>query len=255
MALLVAGLYLAAGCILRTVANHMAFHRIPATYVSGGEFRFLTTEDGAKIAACFLPQPQARFTILYLHGNGSELGRDRPFLEQLHAHGFAVLAIDYRGYGLSDGDISERAVHADVRAAWKFLREEQRVPAERIIVYGYSLGGGSAVELAASQPVAGLILQATFTSVFAVQSRPAAAVFAPFDIFRNRARIADVPCPVLLLHGRADRVVPFSHGESLLAAAREPKRAVWLDAAGHGDLIRRMGRDYWTILGEFTGRL
>jgi fermentation-respiration switch protein FrsA (DUF1100 family) len=82
-----------------------------------------------------------------------------------------------------------------------------------------------------------------------------AALFAPFDLFRNRAKIARIGCPLLLFHGKFDRVVPFAHATQLYAGAREPKRAVWVDGAGHNNLRQWMGERYWEALADFSGSL
>jgi fermentation-respiration switch protein FrsA (DUF1100 family) len=86
----------------------------------------------------------------------------------------------------------------------------------------------------------------------AVETDLGAALLAPFDLFRNRAKIARIGCPLLIFHGKFDRVVPFEHAERLYAGAREPKRAVWVEAAGHNDLRRWMGERYWEALADFS---
>ena len=252
-ALAIAGIaYVALGFWAQETARSMLFIDMSPSYWIAGDFVELPTEDGVRIAALYLPNPAARFTVLFLHGNASELGRDRPFLEEVRAHGFAVLAIDYHGYGCSGGRPSEGALYADARAALKYLGDVRHVPPEQVIVYGYSLGGGPAVELAAQQRVAGLVLQSAFTSAFAVETDWGAALFAPFDLFRNRAKIARIGCPLLIFHGTYDKVVPFEHGERLYAGAREPKRVVAVEAAGHNDIRQRMGERYWEALGDFS---
>jgi pimeloyl-ACP methyl ester carboxylesterase len=255
-ALLIAGIaYVALGFWAQDTARRVLFIDLSPSYWIAGDFVGLPTEDGVRIAALDLPNPAARFTVLYLHGNASELGRDRPFLEEMRAHGWAVLAIDYHGYGCSGGSPSERALYVDARAALQYLRVVRHVPPERVIVYGYSLGGGPAVELATHERVAGLVLQSAFTSAFAVETDWGAALFAPFDLFRNRAKIAQIGCPLLIFHGRFDRVVPFEHAERLYARAREPKQVVAVKAAGHNDLRQVMGECYWEALADFARSL
>ena len=255
-ALVIAGMaYVGVGFWANETARNMLFLDMAPSYWIAGDFVRLPTEDGAQIAALVLPNPTARFTVLYLHGNASELGRDRPYLEELRAHGFAVLAIDYHGYGCSSGSPSERALYADARAALKYLGDVRHVPPEHVIVYGYSLGGGPAVELAAHQRVAGLVLQSAFTSAFAVETDWGAALFAPFDLFRNRAKIARIGCPLLIFHGTYDKVVRFEQGERLYAGAREPKRAAWVTGAGHNNLRPWMGERYWEALADFSRSL
>lgn len=248
-------LYVACGLWFHDTAVRLLFFNLPPSYSVADDYVWLTAEDGVRIAGRYLPNPAARFTVLYFHGNGSELGRDKAVLEELRVHGFAVFAIDYHGYGCSGGRATEKALYADAQAALRYLRDTLHVAPERVIVYGFSLGGGPAVELASRERVAGLVLQSAFTSAFAVETDIGAALFAPFDLFRNRAKLARVSCPVLILHGRFDRVVPYAHGERLYAAAREPKRAVWSEVAGHNDLVKWLGAQYWDALAEFARSL
>mgnify|MGYP001445105483 CR=1 FL=1 len=251
-ALAAVAVYVAVGLIARSIAQRMLFFDIPPSYVLGGELVTLTTEDGVRIVARDLPRPGASYTILYLHGNGSELGRDRAIHEGFARHGYSVLAIDYRGYGGSAGGTTEAGLYADARAALAYLREVRHVPADRVIVYGFSLGGGPATDLAAQAPVAGLVLQSTFTSAFAVESSLAATLLAPFDYFCNRAKLRRVACPVLLFHGTSDGVIPFAHGPALATAARTPVRTQWVDGAGHSDVPDLLGARYWTVLQEWV---
>ncbi len=254
-ALVVVATYVAAGFFARSIAQRMLFFDMSPSYVRGGEFVTLTTEDGVRIVARDLPQPGAKYTILYLHGNGSELGRDRAIHEGFAHHGYSVLAIDYRGYGLSAGVTTEAGLYADARAALAYLREVRHVPADRVIVYGFSLGGGPATDLAAQAPVAGLVLQSTFTSAFAVETTCGAALLAPFDYFRNRAKLDRVSCPLLLFHGQCDGVIPFAHGPALATAAHTPVRTEWVDGANHSDLPDLLGERYWAVLGDWVATL
>lgn len=189
--------------------------------------------DGA-LAAVYLPNPAARFTLLYSHGNGEDIGDDLPVLEEFRRAGFAVFAYDYNGYGQSDGEPSEDAVYRDVAAAFDFLSGTLHVPPERVIAFGHSLGAAAAIHLAASRPVAGLIAQAPFLSAFRVLTR---WQIVPWDKFNNARAIRGVHCPVLIAHGRRDEVIPFWHGERIYELASQPKWKVWLDVAGHNDVM------------------
>lgn len=254
-ALAAVAVYVAVGFFARSIAQRMLFFDISPSYVRGGEFVTLTAEDGVRVVARDLPRPGAKYTILYLHGNGSELGRDHAIHEGFVRHGYSVLAIDYRGYGLSAGVTTEAGLYADARAALAYLREVHHVPAGRVIVYGFSLGGGPATDLAAQAPVAGLVLQSTFTSAFAVETSCGAALLAPFDYFRNRSKLDRVSCPLLLFHGKLDGVIPLAHGQALAAAARSPVRTEWVDGANHSDLPDLLGERYWAVLGDWVATL
>jgi len=212
----------------------------------------IRTKNGAQLSALFLPNPSARLTLWYFHGNAEDLGDIEPRLRALHAAGFAVFACEYPGYGVSDGPASESAVYASVEAGLEYLRQTCGVPAERVVAYGSSLGGGAAVELAARERIAGLILQSAFTSAYRVMTR---WPLLPFDKFENLKKMPAVRCPVLIIHGSADEVVPFHHGEALFAVAPEPKRFIRVPAGRHNDLTQVMGAEYGKALREFVAGL
>ena len=151
--------------------------------------------DGDTLAAVWLPNPAARHTVFFSHGNAEDIGDDLPYLEEARRAGFSVFAYDYRGYGLSTCRPSERRAHRDAAAAFAHLTREIGVAPERVIVHGRSLGGGPSTVLAAREPVAGLVLESTFTSVLGVS--PWGRAF-PFDWFRTRRRLERVRAPVLV---------------------------------------------------------
>lgn len=208
--------------------------------------------EGDTIAAVWLPNPAARWTILYSHGNAEDIGDDLPLLHELHDAGFAVLAYDYRGYGLSTVSASVRCAEQDAAAAYGYLTHTLGVAPGRVIVHGRSLGGGPSAWLASREPVAGLVLESTFTSALGVS--PWGRAF-PYDWFRTRRRIERVRAPVLVIHGTADEVIPFANGQALFRAVRTPKQSLWVDGAGHNDLVDVAGSRYRTTLRRFAGSL
>jgi abhydrolase domain-containing protein 17 len=229
-------------------ADSLMFMPHPASYRPSAELLKIPVNDRENLAALYIPNPQATFTLLYIHGNAEDLGDIRPDLEQLQRWGFSVLAYDYRGYGLSDGQPSEVHAYQDVDAAYRYLTQQLKIPAHQIILYGRSLGGGSAVDLASRQPMAGLILQSTFTTAFrAVVPVP----IVPFEKFDNLHKISQVRCPLLVMHGGMDRVVPFQQGQQLYAAAAQPKLFLWEPAAGHNDFPLVAGDRQRRILNSF----
>ncbi len=211
----------------------------------------LAMPDGTSIRALHLPNPQAALTLWYFHGNAEDLGDIEPTLHRLHDAGFAVFAADYPGYGLSTGHSTEESVYAAARVARDYLRRELHVPAAATVIYGRSLGGGPAVQMATEERVAGLVLQSAFISAFRVMTHWR---LLPGDPFQNFTKLPTVGCPVLVIHGRFDAVIPFYHGEALFAAAPEPKRSLWVDRAGHNNLPEVGGDAYWQALRDF-GRL
>jgi len=208
-------------------------------------------KDGA-LAAVYLPNPHAQFTLLYSHGNGEDIGDDLPVLEEFRRAGFAVFAYDYSGYGQSEGRPSEAAVYRNVEAAFDFLTGTLRVPPERVIAFGHSLGASAAIHLAASRPVAGLIAQAPFISAFRVLTR---VPLLPWDKFNNAQAIRRVHCPVLIAQGRRDEVIPFWHGERIYRLANPPKWQVWLDGAGHNDVMLVASSEFIAAIQSFAQEL
>jgi len=228
--------------------DRMIFQAQPASYQDSREILKLTTADGVQISAIYLPNPRAKYTILYSHGNAEDLGDVQWVLRELQQMGFAVFAYDYHGYGTSKGKASETNVYRDIDAAYNYLTQQLDVPPQRIIAYGRSVGGGPTVDLVARKPVAGLVLESAFTTAFRTVTR---IPIVPFDKFRNIDKLKQVHCPVLIIHGKADAVVPFDHGVKLFAAAHEPKRFLWVDIAGHNDVMDVVTDRYSKTLAEF----
>lgn len=221
----------------------------PSSYEDSNRILKLTTKDGAKISAVYLPNPQAKFTILYSHGNAEDLGDIQFVLEELRSLGFAVFSYDYRGYGTSQGKPTETTTYKDIDAAYNYLTQQLGVNPKKIILYGRSVGGGPSVDLASRKPVGGLILENTFVSTFRVATQ---ITIVPFDKFNNIAKIKKVRSPILIMYGKADRVIPFWHGEKLFATANEPKRVLVSETAGHNDFREVAGKKYDRALQEFT---
>jgi fermentation-respiration switch protein FrsA (DUF1100 family) len=163
----------------------------------------------------------------------------------MRAAGFAVFAYDYQGYGTSESKPTERHACEDADAAYDYLVGTLHVPAERIIAFGRSLGGGVATDLASRRPVAGLVLESTFTTAFRVFTR---ASVLPFDRFDNVHKIKRVHCPVLVMHGTRDMLIHIALGRQLYAAANEPKLFLWVEGAGHNDVPYFAGKRYFEAL-------
>jgi abhydrolase domain-containing protein 17 len=229
-------------------SDRMIFLPPAPTYGDTPEVLRLSTHGGERIAAVYLPNPGATYTLLLSHGNAEDLGWVLPSLPPMRDLGFSVFAYDYRGYGLSEGRPSERNVYADIDAAYDYLTRELRVPPERIILYGRSLGAGAAVDLASRRLVGGLVLESPFLTAFRVMTQ--IPVF-PFDKFRNVDKIGRVRCPVLIMHGEADEIVPLWHGRRLFERAPEPKTFVTIPRAHHNDFIWVAGARYAAALRDF----
>jgi fermentation-respiration switch protein FrsA (DUF1100 family) len=180
-----------------------------------------------------------RAVVLYCHGNANDLAQCREsllaFRDQL---GVSILAFDYSGYGRSDGKPSEENLYRDARTARKWLARRANVPESEIVLCGYSLGGGVAVELASKEGAKALILERTFTSIPDVAER-----FVPWlpmqslmvNRYESKSKIANYHGPLLQTHGDADRVVPYVLGVKLHATANEPKEFVRVCRGRHAD--------------------
>ena len=212
----------------------------------------LHSRDGNAIAARYLNSANSRYTILFSHGNASDIGIVMPILEPLHESGLSVLAYDYPGYGHSTGKPSEKGAYHAIEAAYAYLTKELSIAPQSIIVFGQSIGGGPSTYLAAKQPVGGLILEKTFSSILDVVS-PYRVL--PFDKFPNLQRIAHIDCPLLLIHGTSDNTIPLSHSETLLAAAKEPKQLVTIPGADHNDILMVNAKAYFAAIAQFVASL
>lgn len=219
-------------------ADSMIFLPSSPSYGAGEEIIKIPVTPDESIAALYLPYDQADQTLMFIHGNAGDLGDIRFFLQTLNSWGFNVFAYDYRGFGLSDGYPSESNAYEDALAAYNYLITELNKQPDQVIVYGRSVGGGSALELARQVPMAGVIVEGTFTSIFRVV---VPIPLLPFDKFRNLDKIQHLEVPVLVIHGEEDQTIPFHHGQRLYEAAPEPKASLWVPAADHDDLAMVAG--------------
>ena len=201
------------------------------------EQHILTTADSEKVIVWHVPARPGHPVVLYFHGNGDFLAGFFGRFRQIIADGTGVVALSYRGYAGSSGQPSEWGLLQDAAAAYAFTTA--RYSAEKIVAWGFSLGTGVAVTLAAEQPVGKLILEAPYTSLADV----AASLFPIFpvrlvmrDQFRSDERIAGVSAPLLIMHGARDATIPIIFGERLFALAHEPKQFVRFPEGDHNNL-------------------
>jgi len=197
----------------------------------------LATSDGERVIAWHVAPRGDQPVVLYFHGNGGALAWRAERFARIVADGTGLLALSYRGYGGSSGRPSEAGLLRDAEATYAYAAA--RYPAERLVLYGESLGTGVAVALAAEHKVGKVILEAPFTS--AVDIGAAAYPFLPVrllmhDTFRSDERIGKLTAPVLVLHGARDTVVPIRSGERLYALISAPKKFVRFPEGAHGDL-------------------
>ena len=218
--------------------------------------------QAGSLVAWVIPPPapvdSARW-VLILHGNAGNLATPgRPEHDrQLHDLGLGVLAPDYRGYGESEGKPSEAGLYADARSAYDFLRDSLRIPPNRIVIYGHSLGSAVATQLATSVVAAGLILEGSFTSVadLGQEIYPWVPVrWLSRNRFDSRGRIGKLRMPLLMIHGRDDMTVPVTQGRRLFAAAPEPKTFIEVPG-GHDDAFETGAEAYEACIRSFLGSL
>jgi pimeloyl-ACP methyl ester carboxylesterase len=201
------------------------------------------------------PAPEAA-VWLYLHGNGSTIGDEvkRPFW--FHQLGFSTLMIDYRGYGRSKGMFpTESSVYEDVEAALNYLTVVRKIPPEQIFLYGHSLGGAIAIDLAQRHPeIAGLAVEGSFTSMRSmVNHLYNHFLIFPVDLLLNQRfeslnKVRDLSMPVLFIHGTGDRLIPAHMSQMLFDAASEPKQLLLVPDAGHHDVGEVGGAQYFQAI-------
>ncbi len=199
----------------------------------------LKTADGLDLLAWHRPPTRdGAPSLIYFHGNAGHIGhrghKARPYLDA----GYGVLLVSWRGYGGNPGSPTEQGFYDDARAAFDFM-EAQGVAPARLIVYGESIGGGPAVQIATERAIGALVLEAPFTSATDVAQRHywyLPARYMVLDRFESKTKIGEIDAPLFIVHGERDRVVPVDMGRELLAAANEPKDARFFPGAGHNDL-------------------
>jgi fermentation-respiration switch protein FrsA (DUF1100 family) len=201
------------------------------------EEHVLATADGESVIVWHVPATPGHAVVIYFHGNGDVLAGLVGRFRSITADGIGLVALSYRGYAGSSGRPSERGLLLDAAAAYAFT--SARYGADRIVVWGFSLGSGVAVALAAEQRIGRLILEAPYTSIAEVAA--AAFPFLPVrwlirDPFRSDQRIGRVTAPLLIMHGALDSTIPIDMSERLFALAREPKQFVRFPEGGHNDL-------------------
>ena len=194
--------------------------------------------------------------IIFCHGNGETAVSEKELFDELAASGISVISPDYRGYGMSEGKLSEEGCYEAAHAAYDYLKEKG-VLSEDIYVLGYSLGSAVAVELAASQTVGGLILQAPFFNGdqlkrFWLEDAKLPVCDTVDNSFPTSSRLASVLVPSLVIHGTKDDVIPFSQGEAVFKhLASKEKTFMPVENADHSDFQTRMGKKYISTLLDF----
>ncbi|TNN78139.1 Protein ABHD17C [Liparis tanakae] len=199
---------------------------------------FLTRSSrGNKVGCMYIRcAPNARFTVLFSHGNAVDLGQMSSFYIGLGTRiNCNIFSYDYSGYGVSTGKPSEKNLYADIDAAWHALRSRYGISPENIILYGQSIGTVPTVDLASRFECAAVVLHSPLTSGMRVAFPDTKKTYC-FDAFPNIEKVSKIPSPVLIIHGTEDEVIDFSHGLALFERCPKAVEPLWVEGAGHNDI-------------------
>ncbi len=204
-----------------------------------------TTSDGVTLHGWYVPPVENRPTLLFAHGNAGNIGYRRWTIKGFTDRGFGMLAFDYRGYGLSEGTPSEQGLYLDMDAANRFLEEEKGVPTGEQIAMGESLGGAVAIEIASRKQFKALFVYSTFTSIpeMAIEMRKGWWVPLPWEWlsrqhFNSAQRIGKVECPILMVHGDRDEMMPVEMSQKLFENVKsQRKKHVIVPGGTHNDVL------------------
>jgi fermentation-respiration switch protein FrsA (DUF1100 family) len=220
---------------------------------------WLTASDGVKLHAWWIPDERARFTFLAFHGNASNIANRAPAYEFLHGTHVNVLALEYRGYGRSEGKPNEAGVYRDAEAAYDYLVNSKGIDRRTIISFGQSLGTAVATHLATQRQVAGVVLEAPFPSA----SRVARKIFwflpglslLTYGQFDTRTWLKEIHAPVLIVHCSQDPVIPFQFGQEVYEDAVAPKKFLQINGYCHEESSVIAPTQYRVALREFLNTL
>lgn len=233
-----------------TMANRMIFMPPEPSYALSdkGVVQF---GENQEFSGFYFPavRPDAP-TLLWAHGNGEDAGSVRGIASLFQAEGVGVMIYDYPGYGFSEGRPNEQGTYRSADAAFDFLTKEQGKSPKSIFLLGQSVGGGPSTYLAEKGEAAGLVLVSPFKSAFRVVTQ---VKLLPWDRFDNWKRMKKVQIPLLVIHGDADEVVPYSHGVALYERHQGAKNFLQLEGVGHNDLWGNSGDEVKAAIVKFVG--
>ncbi|UCE82640.1 MAG: alpha/beta hydrolase [Deltaproteobacteria bacterium] len=230
----------------------------PADFGLGFDDIWFDSSDGVRLHGWLVSASPPSRLLLFCHGNAGNISHRLDNVRLLQQRGISVFIFDYRGYGRSNGRISEKGFYLDSEAAYQVARKWAEGNKAKLIVFGRSLGGIAATHLGATQDCDGLILESTFTNMGAMAGAHYPLPFAE-RLFKHRlnavGEIAQVSAPILFFHGDDDRIVPIRLGRQLYEAAPNPKEFVTLPGAGHNDTYFVGGKEYFDKLVAFLDKL
>jgi uncharacterized protein len=219
---------------------------------------WIKTEDNVTIHAWFAPAESAKATLVLSHGNAGNISHRYLLLRSLQRHSFNVLMYDYRGYGRSEGTPTEAGIYKDGRAAYDYAASLPEAKAGPMILWGTSLGGAVAIDVATHRQPAGLILESTFTSAEDVAR--IAYPFLPVHFFMQTKlnsieKIKTLTLPTLVIHGARDSIIPIGLGRKLFSAANAPKDFYEIPNADHNDTFFIGGEEYFNCIDRFIASI
>jgi len=240
-------------------------HTIEATPTDYGlpyESVWIPVNNNQRIHGWWLPAKQADApVVLYLHGNGGNISANLARVKRLYAIGVSLLVIDYRGYGLSEGPFpSEKRMYEDAETAWHYLVQQRNIPPQQLYVFGHSLGGAIAIELASRKPeVPKLVIEGSFTSMLDMATYNGRFRWLPVrwllnQRFQSLEKLSAINASILLIHGMEDSVVPAEMSEQLYEAAPVDKELWLVEGGSHRDVASVVGKAYEKRIGEFFKR-
>jgi len=221
-------------------------HRIPDAF----EVSKVESTGGNQVVTLMVKScADPKYIIIYSHGGTVDVGNICNFYytlgDRLKCN---ILTYDYSGFGETKGEPTESNLIADAEAVYKFVREKYQIPPQKIILYGQSLGCALTIYLATKHNVAGVVIHSPFMSILRI-AFPDIPITPFFDSFPNIDRIGKVTCPVLSIHGTADRVTTFKHGQELHKRCQKPVSPLWVNGGGHEDIYLR--EEYYNRLKKF----
>jgi len=219
----------------------------------------LTSSDGTKLHAWWIPNDKAKYTFLAFHGNASNIANRAPVYEFLRDTPANVFALEYRGYGGSEGKPSEAGFYRDADAAFKYLVNTRSMNPKTILCFGQSLGTAVAAHLAAQHQVGGVVLEAPFPSATRVARRifwflPGLSLLVHLQ-FDTEARLKEIRAPIFIVHCTQDPVLPFEFGQEVYNSARSPKDFLKINGDCHEEASMTAPTQYRAALQGFLSNI
>jgi fermentation-respiration switch protein FrsA (DUF1100 family) len=262
LVIIIAISYLAYCLYLYFFQGRMIYYPSKDVYASPDQYGFkyeevtFKTSDGELLNGWYVPSDNAKYTVLFMHGNAGNITHRMESISIFNKLGLNVFIFDYRGYGKSTGSPSETGTYNDAEAAWEYLANEKNINDNEIIYFGRSLGGSVATWLATKHSPAALIVESVFSS-----TRKMARDLLPFMPttflvryhYDSEENMKNIHCPVLVIHSKDDEIIPYKHGQTVYNAYTGPKK--FLDIiGGHNGGFLMSGPLYTTGLKDFLDK-